>query len=84
DAYRVSRDRVYGESQLSPIVRRARQLIQEGYADRELTLEALASRLQVSAVYLSRVLKKELNDSFVTLVTRARIRKAVQLLDSTT
>ena len=84
DAYRMCRDRVYGESQLSPIVRRARQLIQEGYADRELTLEALASRLQVSAVYLSRVLKKELNDSFVTLVTRARIRKAVQLLDSTT
>ncbi|WP_068498481.1 response regulator [Paenibacillus kribbensis] len=84
DAFRVCRDRVYGESQLSPLVRRARQLIQEGYADRELTLETLASRLQVSAVYLSRVLKKELNDSFVTLVTRARIRKAVQLLDSTT
>ncbi|MEC0233032.1 response regulator [Paenibacillus kribbensis] len=84
EAFRVCRDRVYGESQLSPLVRRARQLIQEGYADRELTLEALASRLQVSAVYLSRVLKKELNDSFVTLVTRARIRKAVQLLDSTT
>ncbi|WP_256873809.1 response regulator [Paenibacillus kribbensis] len=84
EAFRVCRDRVYGESQLSPLVRRARQLIQEGYADRELTLETLASRLQVSAVYLSRVLKKELNDSFVTLVTRARIRKAVQLLDSTT
>ena len=49
-----------------------------------LTLESLASRLQVSAVYLSRVLKKELNDSFVTLVTHARIRKAIQLLDSTT
>ncbi|WP_223264330.1 response regulator [Paenibacillus sp. IHB B 3084] len=84
DAFQVCRDRVYSESQLSPLVRRARQLIQEGFADRELTLESLASRLQVSAVYLSRVLKKELNDSFVTLVTRARIRKAVQLLDSTT
>ncbi|TKH43886.1 DNA-binding response regulator [Paenibacillus terrae] len=84
DAFQVCRDRVYGESQLSPLVRRARQLIQEGFADREMTLESLASRLQVSAVYLSRVLKKELNDSFVTLVTRARIRKAVQLLDSTT
>jgi two-component system response regulator YesN len=46
-------------------------------------LESLAVRLNVSAVYLGRVLKKELNDSFVTLVTHARIRKAVQLLDAT-
>ncbi len=84
DTYRHCRELVYGEARLSPLVRRARQLIQEEYAERELTLESPASRLQVSAVYLSRVLKKELNDSFVTLVTHARIRKAVQLLDSTT
>ncbi|MGO4528746.1 response regulator [Paenibacillus sp. 2TAF8] len=83
DTYRHCREQVYEEVKLSPLVRRARQLIQEEYAERELTLESLASRLQVSAVYLSRVLKKELNDSFVTLVTRARIRKAAQLLDST-
>ncbi len=81
--YRHCREQVYEEVKLSPLVRRARQLIQEEYAERELTLESLASRLQVSAVYLSRVLKKELNDSFVTLVTHARIRKAAQLLDST-
>ncbi|GGH47645.1 hypothetical protein GCM10008014_11090 [Paenibacillus silvae] len=83
ETYRHCRAQVYEEVKLSPLVRRARQLIQEEYAERELTLESLASRLQVSAVYLSRVLKKELNDSFVTLVTRARIRKAAQLLDST-
>lgn len=83
NTYRHCREQVYEEVKLSPLVRRARQLIQEEYAERELTLESLASRLQVSAVYLSRVLKKELNDSFVTLVTRARIRKAAQLLDST-
>lgn len=83
DTYRHCREQVYEEVKLSPLVRRARQLIQEQYAERELTLESLASRLQVSAVYLSRVLKKELNDSFVTLVTQARIRKAAQLLDST-
>ncbi|MDR6723480.1 two-component system response regulator YesN [Paenibacillus amylolyticus] len=82
--YRLCRERVYGEVRLSPLVRRARQLIQEEYAERDLTLESLATRLQVSAVYLSRVLKKELDNSFVTLVTHARIRKAVQLLDSTT
>ncbi|MGC5774181.1 response regulator [Paenibacillus pabuli] len=83
NTYRECRELVYGEVRLSPLVRRARQLIQAEYADRNLTLDTLASRLQVSPVYLSRVLKKELDDSFVTLVTLARIRKAVQLLDST-
>ena len=58
DTYRHCREQVYEEVKLSPLVRRARQLIQEEYAERELTLESLASRLQVSAVYLSRVLKK--------------------------
>lgn len=83
DLYRKCRERIYGHTQLSPLVRRARGLIQANYADRDLTLEELASRLQVSSVYLSRVLKKELNDSFVTLMTKARIRKAMQLLDTT-
>ncbi|WP_228469693.1 response regulator transcription factor [Paenibacillus sp. JNUCC31] len=83
NTYRECRELVCGEVRLSPLVRRARQLIQAEYANRNLTLDTLASRLQVSPVYLSRVLKKELDDSFVTLVTHARIRKAVQLLDST-
>lgn len=82
--YRICRERIYAHTDLSPLVRRARGLIQANYADRNLTLEELASRLQVSSVYLSRVLKKELNDSFVALMTKARIRKAIQLLDTTT
>ncbi len=82
-AYRNCREQLQYEAQVSPLVRRARQLIRERYAQRELTLDSLAASLQVSPVYLSRVLKKELNDNFVTLVTRTRIRKAVQLLDST-
>ena len=81
--YQKCRDTIYNNTDLSPLVRRARGLIQANYADRDLTLEELASRLQVSSVYLSRVLKKELNDSFVTLMTKARIRKAIQLLDTT-
>ncbi|MNW26849.1 putative response regulatory protein [compost metagenome] len=83
EAYRHCREQLQHESQVSPLVRRARQLIRERYAQRELTLDSLAASLQVSPVYLSRVLKKELNENFVTLVTRTRIRKAVQLLDST-
>jgi two-component system response regulator YesN len=83
EVYRSCREQVYGEARLSPLVRRARQLIEERYTDPELTLEGMASQLQISPVYLSRVLKKELNTSFVGLVTSARIAKAVRLLDST-
>jgi two-component system, response regulator YesN len=82
-AYEACRDGVYKEAQLSPLVRRARQLIQEQYAVRELTLESFAQALQVSPVYLSRTLKKELGMSFITLMTQTRIQKAIQLLNST-
>lgn len=82
-AYEACREGVFKEAQLSPLVRRARQLIQEQYAVRELTLESFAQALQVSPVYLSRTLKKELGTSFITLMTQTRIQKAIQLLNST-
>lgn len=82
-AYEACRDGVFKDAQLSPLVRRARQLIQEQYAVRELTLESFAQTLQVSPVYLSRTLKKELGTSFITLMTQTRIQKAIQLLNST-
>lgn len=83
DAYDACREAVLRESQLSPIVRRARQLMHEVYAERDLTLESFAAGLQVSPVYLSRMLKKELGTSFVGFLTQTRIRKAIQLLNST-
>ncbi|MUG67922.1 response regulator [Paenibacillus campinasensis] len=83
EAYDACREAVFRESQLSPIVRRARQLIHEVYAQHDLTLEAFAAGLQVSPVYLSRMLKKELGTSFVGFLTQTRIRKAIELLTST-
>lgn len=83
DVYELCREAVFKEAQLSPLVRRARQLIHDQYAAPELTLESFAASLQVSPVYLSRMLKKELGTSFVTFITQTRIRKAIQLLNST-
>ncbi|WP_166242582.1 response regulator [Paenibacillus turpanensis] len=83
DAYCSCKASVYKETPLSPMVRRARQLLQEKYADRGLTLESLAEALQVSPVYLSRTMKQELGVSFVALLTQLRIRKAIQLLNAT-
>ncbi|AWB44445.1 DNA-binding response regulator [Paenibacillus sp. CAA11] len=83
DVYRSCREHVCRESQLSPLARRARQVLQEYYNNPDLTLEGLAAALQVSPVHLSRVLKKELGASFVNFLTQMRIRKAIQLLNAT-
>ncbi|MDO3410257.1 response regulator [Saccharibacillus sp. CPCC 101409] len=83
EVYKRCREAVYKDAQLSPLVRRAREYIRDYYGDPELTLESFARNLQVSPVYLSRVLKKELGDSFVALLTHTRIRRAIQLLNST-
>ncbi|ANS74774.1 AraC family transcriptional regulator [Paenibacillus yonginensis] len=82
-AYCAAKDAVSQEVHLSPLVRRAKQQMLEEYGDPGLTLESFANRLQVSSVYLSRLLKKELGESFVACLTGLRVRKAVQLLNST-
>ncbi|MBU5445024.1 response regulator [Paenibacillus sp. MSJ-34] len=80
--YRECKQNVYQESRLSPIVRRAYRHIRESYADREFSLEALACSLQVSPVYLSRIIRQELGTSFVNLLTQMRMEKAVRLLNA--
>lgn len=82
-AYDACREAVFRDARLSPLVRRARQLIHDNYDRPELTLESFAESLQVSPVYLSRMLKKELGTSFVGFLTQTRIRKAIQLLNAT-
>lgn len=77
------KNKVSEESKISPLVRRARSYIREHYTEQELTLESLAKSLQVSPVYLSRTFKQELGTSFVTLITKMRITKAIRLLNST-
>ncbi len=79
-AYARCKKELYGEAQLSPLVRRARQYIREHYHDPELTLERLAAELNVSAVYLSRVIRQELDMSYIQLLTQTRLEKAAQLL----
>ncbi|WIV20370.1 response regulator [Paenibacillus polygoni] len=82
-AYQRIKDNIYQEASVSPLVRRARHYLQEHFHDPALTLELAASELSVSPVYLSRMLKKEVGDSFISLLTGIRIRKAIQLLNGT-
>ncbi|WP_248927007.1 response regulator [Paenibacillus hamazuiensis] len=82
EAYRQAKSELYKQAVISPIARRAKQIILEQYGDKELSLERTAQMLQVSPVYLSRVLKQELGSTFVALLTETRIKKAIQLLNA--
>jgi len=82
-ALRRCRAAVSREARLTPVVRRARALIRERYADPDLSLEEAAAALNVSPVYLSRILKQELGASFIQLVTMMRMEQATRLLSGT-
>ncbi|NYE05806.1 two-component system response regulator YesN [Bacillus niacini] len=81
--YQSYKQKDHEEFLLSPIVRRAKTYIREQYTNPDLTLECVAQQLQISSVYLSRMIKQGLGTSFVGLVTEMRIKKALMLLNST-
>ncbi|WP_251552281.1 response regulator [Neobacillus muris] len=83
EAYSKCKLAIQQESAISPVVRRARAYMVEHFSDPDLTLEKAAESLQVSSVYLSRTFKKELGISFVSYITKLRIKKASLLLVST-
>ena len=58
----------------------AQTFIDSRYGQPDLTLEEVASAVQVSPGYLSRLLKRETGFSFVDYLTRVRINKAMQLM----
>ncbi|WP_160725060.1 response regulator transcription factor [Bacillus sp. USDA818B3_A] len=81
--YENCKTKVHEGSHISPMVRRAKNYICQQYTNPELTLESIAQQLQVSSVYLSRMIKQGLGTSFTGLVTEMRIKKAIKLLNST-
>lgn len=82
-AYQAARQGVYRDNQMSPIVRRGKQMVQEQYANPELSLELVAERLQVSPVYFGRVFKQEMGISFLGFLSQTRMKRAIQLLNAT-
>ncbi|WP_026674152.1 response regulator transcription factor [Alkalihalobacterium bogoriense] len=82
-AYNRCKQFVCSNMEVSYIVRRAKQYISEHYSDSNLSLESVADSLRVSSVYLSRMIKQELGISFIRLLTKLRIKKAIELLNTT-
>ncbi|WFA05741.1 response regulator [Bacillus sp. HSf4] len=82
-AYKACRQKVSQSFNLSPVVARAKEYMQKHFAEREFSLMETAKALQVSSVYLSRTMKRELGMTFVQLLTEMRMQKAAYLLRTT-
>lgn len=54
------------------------------HLSRKITLSDVATHLHFNSSYFSRMFKKETGETFVEFVTRTKIEKALELLDSTT
>jgi len=66
----------------SPLVRRAIAHMEKNYT-KDIRLEEVAARFQVSPSHLSRAVKKETGQGFVETLTDIRLDAAVQLLKQT-
>ena len=65
------------------IVEQARQLIEENYADSDLSVEMVCDRLHLSPAYFSTLFKRETGMSFTACVTARRMEQAAALLRHT-
>lgn len=69
------------DSNVSPIVVLAKNYIDQRYNDSMITLNEVASSVQVSPSYLSKQFKNELGVSFIQYLTKVRIEKALLLMN---
>ncbi|NPC91504.1 response regulator [Bacillus sp. WMMC1349] len=83
-AYQTCKQKLSQTFNISPIVVRAKAYMHKHFDSREISLKQVADTLQVSSVYLSRMMKQELGMTFVQLLTEMRMQKAVYLLKTTT
>ncbi len=61
----------------------AKRYVRENYRNPELSVESLCLDLHVSPAYFSTVFKRETGESFVSFLTGVRLKKAVELLNTT-
>lgn len=65
------------------LIDKAKNYLEEHYADMELSVEVLCEELHVSPAYFSTLFKRETEMNFVSYVTDLRVEHAKKLLDST-
>lgn len=65
------------------LIERAVEYIDEYFQNSELSVDTLCNYLNVSATYFSTLFKREMGMSFVNYLTKVRLDKALQLLNTT-
>jgi len=65
------------------LIENVRKYVRDNLSEPDLGLKLIAAELFVNASYLSRVFKQEVGESLIEYITRNRIEKSMQLLDST-
>ncbi len=71
------------DTQTLPIVNRIMEYVRENYADPALQLTTFAERNSISVGYLTKLFRQETGDTFVTYMTKYRLKQAAQLLGGT-
>ncbi|MCR8657989.1 response regulator transcription factor [Paenibacillus endoradicis] len=79
-SYMEAKQQLNREIMLTPLIKQAKDQIDERYWDGSLSLEKIACHLNVTPVYLSRAFKQELGYSFIHYVTFIRMKRAIHLL----
>jgi two-component system response regulator YesN len=65
------------------LIAKARSYIDSNYADPDISLSQVAAHVLLSPTYFSVVFSREAGETFVEYLTNVRIRKAIELLRST-
>jgi two-component system, response regulator YesN len=65
------------------LIMKARAYIDANYADPEMSLGQAAAQVLLSPTYFSAVFRREVGETFIDYLTHVRIRKAIELLRST-
>ena len=80
EAYDAALERLEAREDLSPVVEAAKEYIARHFADPELEVNAVAEKLAIHPVYLSRLMKQELGMPFARYLTHVHIGRAIELM----
>ncbi|CUH96305.1 hypothetical protein P22_2395 [Propionispora sp. 2/2-37] len=71
---------INNKTNCTPIVMLTQKYIESNFYKEDLSLQEVADHMQISATYLSRLLKQETGLSFIDYLTHVRVSKAIQLM----
>ena len=71
------------QSQYDDMIHKAQTYIDEHFADAEISLNQVAAYVSLSSSHFSMIFSRETGETFIEYLTRQRIKKAIELLRTT-